>query len=187
MIELRRQIAFPRTGPSAALEMVCRDGYVSEIQFCEKPVRLCHDTYEELEHSLSGSEIEAANWGAYQQAFAALTRYFAGQGDADLFKVPLFARRGTDFQHRVWHEMCCIPLGEVRTYGEIAKALGSAPRAVGQACGQNPVPLLIPCHRIVARNGLGGFAHSRNGLWLEIKAWLLQLERETRHAMMKVS
>lgn len=66
---------------------------------------------------------------------------------------------GTDFQKAVWKELKKIPRGQTRTYGEIAKAMGrpNAARAVGSACGANPVPLFVPCHRVVAQNGLGGF------------------------------
>ena len=66
---------------------------------------------------------------------------------------------GTDFQKAVWNELRKIPRGQTRTYGEIAAAIGrpKAVRAVGTACGANPLPLFIPCHRVVAKNGLGGF------------------------------
>ena len=80
---------------------------------------------------------------------------------------------GTEFQKEVWREMKKIPRGEMRTYGEIAEAIGrpNAVRAVGSACGANPVPLFIPCHRVVAQNGLGGF-----GAGLPWKKLLLELE-----------
>ena len=63
------------------------------------------------------------------------------------------------------------------TYGEMARLLRSGPRPVGQACGTNYFPLVIPCHRVVAANGLGGFAHHSSGYLIEIKRWLLQHER----------
>ena len=92
------------------------------------------------------------------------------------FDLPL-AATGTDYRRRVWRAISSIPRGEVRTYGEPACALASAPRAVGQACGANPLPVVVPCHRVVARSGaLGGFAHSRGGLLLDIKRWLLNHE-----------
>ncbi len=80
---------------------------------------------------------------------------------------------GTEFQRAVWREMKKIPRGQTRTYGEIAKAIGhpKAVRAVGTACGANPVPLFIPCHRITAQNGLGGF-----GSGLPWKILLLKTE-----------
>jgi len=96
------------------------------------------------------------------------------------FDLPLLAR-GTDFQQRVWNKIAAIPRGATRRYGELARDLGSAPRAVGQACGANPLPIVVPCHRVVAaagglNGGLGGFAHSRDGFLLEIKRWLLRHE-----------
>ncbi|MDR3412835.1 MAG: methylated-DNA--[protein]-cysteine S-methyltransferase [Formivibrio sp.] len=85
---------------------------------------------------------------------------------------------GTEFRRRVWGQIAAIPCGEVRTYADIAHNLHSAPRPVGGACGANPLPLLIPCHRVVAVNGLGGFNARRGGQdWLPIKRWLLAHER----------
>ena len=83
---------------------------------------------------------------------------------------------GSNFQRRVWDEIARIPPGSTRTYGELARRLDSAPRAVGQACGDNRLPLAIPCHRVVAASGLGGFAHHRGGAYERIKRWLLAHE-----------
>lgn len=87
-----------------------------------------------------------------------------------------FSRRGTPFQQRVWHAICSIPAGETRTYGALAQELGSAARAVGQACGANPFPLLVPCHRVTAAAGIGGFANASGGWLIEAKRWLLAHE-----------
>ena len=92
------------------------------------------------------------------------------------FDLPL-AIGGTEFQRRVWRVMQRIPRGKTRTYGEVATALGSAARAVGQACGENRLPIVIPCHRIVAAGGLGGFGHARGGYLPEAKRWLLGHEQ----------
>lgn len=92
------------------------------------------------------------------------------------FDLPL-AVVGSPFQRRVWAAVSAIPRGEVLTYGRIARALRSAPRAVGQACGSNWFPLVIPCHRVVGAKGLGGFAHHGEGFHIEIKRWLLEHER----------
>ncbi len=87
------------------------------------------------------------------------------------------AARGTPFQQRVWQALEEIPLGEVITYGELAAALNSSPRAVGGACRSNPIPLLIPCHRVVAKAAIGGFGGSwGSGERVEIKSWLLRHE-----------
>lgn len=88
---------------------------------------------------------------------------------------------GTSFQRRVWEQIEAIPCGITRTYGELAAALKNAPRAVGQACGANPFPIVVPCHRVVATGGgLGGFNRQRGGFLLEVKRWLLAHE-DARH------
>ena len=92
------------------------------------------------------------------------------------FNLPL-AERGSAFQQRVWHAIEEIPRGRTLTYGQVAKHLRSAPRAVGQACGSNWFPLVIPCHRVVGSGGLGGFGHHGEGFHVEIKRWLLQHEK----------
>ena len=85
------------------------------------------------------------------------------------------SQHGTDFQQRVWQAMAAIPAGQVRTYGELARGIGSGPRAVANACGANNLPLVVPCHRVVAQSGLGGFMQGKpNGLL--VKKWLLQHE-----------
>ncbi|TAK85873.1 MAG: methylated-DNA--[protein]-cysteine S-methyltransferase [Betaproteobacteria bacterium] len=109
-----------------------------------------------------------------ERAARQLERYAA---DPDFeFDLPL-AAAGSAFQRRVWQAMCRIPRGRTRTYGELARALDSAPRAVGQACGANPFPLVIPCHRVVAASGIGGFAHHAGGFHVDIKRWLLRHEK----------
>ncbi len=87
------------------------------------------------------------------------------------------AAHGTPFQLRVWHALVAIPPGAPLTYGTLARQLSTAARAVGQACGSNPLPILIPCHRVVAANGPGGFVHAAHGAPLDVKAWLLAHER----------
>jgi len=92
------------------------------------------------------------------------------------FGLPL-APAGTHFQRRVWEQICAIPAGQTKSYGEVAAAIHSGPRAVGNACGANPYPIVVPCHRVVGANqGLGGFARQRGGFLLDIKKWLLQHE-----------
>lgn len=92
------------------------------------------------------------------------------------FDLPWQAQ-GTPFQQRVWQAMQAIPCGSTRTYGDVAAELASSARAVGGACGRNPLPLVIPCHRIVAQNGLGGFNQGQQDWLLAIKDWLLRHER----------
>lgn len=93
----------------------------------------------------------------------------------------LFVPQGTPFQLRVWHALMKIPAGQLTTYGALAQQLGTAARAVGQACGANPLPLFIPCHRVVAASGLGGFMHSASGAPLDVKTWLLAHEGAPPH------
>ena len=96
---------------------------------------------------------------------------------AFVFSLPL-AAAGTLFQQRVWAAIAAIPSGSTQSCGELAKQIGSGPRAVGNACGANPYPLVVPCHRVIAANqGLGGFARQRGGFLLDVKRWLLQHER----------
>jgi methylated-DNA-[protein]-cysteine S-methyltransferase len=120
-------------------------------------------------------EEKAPQNAVAEQAARQLARYFA---DADFhFDLPL-VDAGSEFQRRVWDAICAIPRGSVRTYGQVAKLLESHPRAVGQACGANWFPLVIPCHRVTAAGGLGGFASSddEHGFTLTVKRWLLRHE-----------
>ena len=112
-----------------------------------------------------------------ERAVRQLERY---RGDPDAkFDLPLLIE-GTEFQRLVWNAMCAIPRGRTLTYGELARQLGGdgfdVPRAVGQACGDNRLPIVIPCHRVVAADGIGGFGHSTGGYLLEAKRWLLMHE-----------
>lgn len=91
------------------------------------------------------------------------------------FDLPL-ASSGTPFQRRVWAKISAIAPGRTRSYGEIAREIDSAARAVGQACGANPLPLVVPCHRVLASSGIGGFAHRDEGFPLAVKRWLLAHE-----------
>jgi methylated-DNA-[protein]-cysteine S-methyltransferase len=85
-----------------------------------------------------------------------------------------FGVRATFHQQCVWSALRRIPRARVRSYGELARSLRSSPRAVGQACRSNPLPLLIPCHRVVSAQGLGGFMGAERAL--VIKQWLLEHE-----------
>lgn len=89
---------------------------------------------------------------------------------------------GTVFQQRVWRAMQGIPSGSTLTYAELAQRVGSGARAVANACGANPIPIVIPCHRVVARHGLGGFMGGREAHALSIKHWLLDHERNQSNA-----
>jgi methylated-DNA-[protein]-cysteine S-methyltransferase len=85
---------------------------------------------------------------------------------------------GTAFQKRVWRHLQSIPMGTTQTYGEVAKALNSSARAVGNACRANPYLLVVPCHRVVKKNNIGGFGGKIDGEAIAIKHWLLAHEKE---------
>ena len=96
-----------------------------------------------------------------------------------VFDLPL-RLGGSKHQLDVWHAMQKIPAGETETYGQLASAIDSSPRAVGTACGKNPVPIVVPCHRITAANGLGGFMGGKDDDPLAIKRWLLAHEADAK-------
>lgn len=122
--------------------------------------------------------ITSARWGRggadrsdlLDAAGAQLGEYFAGQRQA--FDLPL-APGGDDFQRRFLAILRAIPYGETRTYGQIAREMGVSAQAIGQACGANPIPIFIPCHRVLGASGLGGFS---GGVGVETKVALLKLE-----------
>jgi methylated-DNA-[protein]-cysteine S-methyltransferase len=131
-----------------------------------------------------GEALSAVRWAAagesapkaratpvLREAARQLERYFAGR--LKKFDLPL-ALRGTEFHKRVWAAMSDIPFGETATYGGMAMALGSGPRAVGMACGRNRIPIIVPCHRVLASGGKeGGYS---GGQGLPTKRRLLALE-----------
>jgi methylated-DNA-[protein]-cysteine S-methyltransferase len=92
-----------------------------------------------------------------------------------VFDLPLLIE-GSPLQRGVWQAMCAIPRGRTRTYGDLARELGADARAIGQACGDNRLPIVIPCHRVVAADGIGGFSHTTEGYLIEVKRWLLAHE-----------
>jgi len=121
---------------------------------------------------LDADSVAPANELA-QRAVRQLERY---RDDPDVkFDLPLLIE-GTEFQRRLWAVLCEIPRGRTLTYGELARKLGGEARAVGQACGDNKLPIVIPCHRVVAAGGIGGFSHSTGGYLIEAKRWLLMHE-----------
>lgn len=103
------------------------------------------------------------------EALAQIRAYFDRRLTA--FDLPLDF--GSGFAEQVRRAMYAIPFGETRTYGELARALGAPAQVIGQACGANPIPILIPCHRVLGAHSLGGFS-ARGGV--ETKVWLLRHE-----------
>ena len=127
----------------------------------------------EIRYLLLSSPGIAARNALAERAARQLEAYRA---DPDArFDLPLLVE-GTPFQLRLWEALRAIPRGKSLTYGELARRLGAEARAVGQACGDNRLPIVIPCHRVVAAGGIGGFAHATGGYLLEAKRWLLAHE-----------
>jgi methylated-DNA-[protein]-cysteine S-methyltransferase len=111
------------------------------------------------------------------EAARQLAAYFDGR--LSHFDLPL-GPAGSPFETDVWAAMQEIPYGETRCYGDLAQRVGSAPRAVGRACGRNPIPIVIPCHRVLAKGGLGGYSGEGG---LATKQHLLALESAAEIAM----
>jgi methylated-DNA-[protein]-cysteine S-methyltransferase len=123
--------------------------------------------------------ITGATWGArfghddtplLRRAAEQITAYFAGE--LHDFDLPTLIG-GSAFQQQVCARIAAIPFGETSTYGALATALSAPAQAVGRGCGGNPIPLIIPCHRVLGANGLGGFS---GGKGVETKVWLLRHE-----------
>lgn len=132
--------------------------------------------WEQGRHPPAGTRVQATRGDALGWAVAAqLREYFAGARRE--FDLPL-APAGTEFRRRVWDALREIPFGETRTYRDIAEAVGCrAPRAVGQANRHNPLPIVVPCHRVLAVGGIGGYAgYSGEGRGIDTKRWLLRHE-----------
>ena len=148
---------------------------VIEAPFGALGIRTVGDRLHELVYLPPSFALVRANNVLSRRIAVQVERYFA---DPDFrFDVAL-EPVGTAFQKQVWQVIAAIPRGQVRTYGDVARRIGSAPRAVGQACGANWYPLVIPCHRVTASGGLGGFSHhdDAGGFHLGVKRWLLAHE-----------
>jgi len=144
------------TAPGFSLGVRCTDDEITAIDFLE----------------LRPAQVPTTPLAA--EAVRQLQAYL--NDPAFQFGLPL-RPSGTPFQRRVWAQIAAIQPGRTDTYGQLAKTLKNAPRAVGQACGANPYPVVVPCHRVVATGGgLGGFARERGGFLLDVKRWLLKHE-----------
>lgn len=139
-----------------------------------------HSPVGDLTISEDGGALVAIDWGWVEvqgetpllvEARTQLQAYFDGARTG--FDLPL-APGGTAYQKKVWQALCDIPPGTTRTYADIARSAGGSPRAVGGANGRNPIPIVIPCHRVVATTGLGGYS---GGDGLPTKRFLLALEQ----------
>lgn len=111
-----------------------------------------------------------------KEAVLQLSYYFNKKKVTFDLPISLF---GTSFQLSIWNNLCTIPFGLTKTYSDIATNLATGSRAVGNACRHNPLPIIIPCHRVVAKGHIGGYSGARSGDLLAIKNWLLQHESTT--------
>lgn len=149
----------PAAGIPFSFTGTLTDGLLTALS----PFRTCH----------AAPLQDDANRRTYARLTEELTAYFAGELTA--FSIPL-ATAGTDYQKSVWAALRQIPYGQSRTYGEVAVMLGYAQpvaaRAVGNACGRNPILILTPCHRVFAKGSIGGFSGAP-----ALKRWLCALER----------
>lgn len=147
--------------PTFSLGVALHGSHVSSITFLSESIGFAQspkkDTHE-----------------AVQLVQSELNRYFENPNFNFTVKLSL---AGTPFQRQVWRALQKIPLGETRTYGQLARLLNTSARAVGNACRRNPVPIVVPCHRVVAKHGKGGFAGETQGAMIAIKDWLLQHEK----------
>ena len=153
---MKRISALNIDSPIGTLGLCARDGYLVRIVF-------------------GGTEATEYVDEVLLRAKMQLEEYFAGERKT--FSVPVFME-GTDFQKKVWHALTEIPYGEVRSYSQIAEKIGSpkAARAVGMANHVNPVPVIVPCHRVIGKNGKPvGYAGG-----LDMKARLLEIEERNR-------
>ena len=144
-----------------------------ESTFCNMKLMAQDNAICALDFFSSGDNPEAAQDDLLDQAIKQIAEY--AESASFTFNLPL-APKGTEFQRKVWSILQSIPAGQVKTYGEVAKMLSSSPRAVGNACRSNPIPLIIPCHRVVSVSGLGGFAGKTQGLTVDLKRQLLAHE-----------
>ena len=149
--------------PIGPLSLVAESGELVELRFANNPLRD------------GEGGVEDADDPVLRQAAVELDEYFAGERTD--FDVPL-SPDGTEFQLAAWRALCDIPFGETVSYGDQARRLGGVnkSRAVGAANGRNPIPIIVPCHRVIGANGhLTGF-----GGGIEAKVWLLDHERRVR-------
>jgi methylated-DNA-[protein]-cysteine S-methyltransferase len=178
---LLRAFALRRTNPSyGVLADLTSSLYRGAVRETKLPQLSLHSPIGDLTISEEAGEIVALDWGwgrdqasspLLERAKAALFDYFDGKPIDDA--IPLNPH-GTPYRRRVWEALRRIPPGETRTYLDIARLAGGSPRSVGGANGANPIPILIPCHRVVAVGGIGGYS---GGDGLPTKLALLNLER----------
>jgi len=149
-------IKSPLPGRDNRLAIVTQDDKLQKLLFVSHSTKL-----KQAKSSFAKSVVEQ------------LEAYFS---ESDIKFTLSLGPDGTEYQKRVWNRLRKCPIGKVWTYGELARQIHSAPRAVGNACRRNPIPIVVPCHRVVSANGMGGYAGQTSGMYMSIKQWLLQHE-----------
>lgn len=147
---------FVMDSPIGRLAIHTRDGKVTRVDYGVR--RDVSDKLTEPLHRIIKQQVQA---------------YF--HRPATRFTLPL-ALQGTPFQKKVWRALQKIPVSQTMSYGDLAGRLHTSARAIGNACRANPVPLIVPCHRVIAKDGIGGFSGATHGKSIDRKRWLLQHE-----------
>ena len=158
--------------PTAPTLFTTVDSPIGPLTLMARDGRLTHLVMEDQAHAVVPPPGSRRDDDVFAEVATQLGEYFAGRRTT--FDVPM-TLEGTDFQRRVWAQLCAIPYGETISYGELARRVGNpkASRAVGSANGRNPVAVIVPCHRVIAADGsLGGY-----GGGLDRKVVLLGLEQ----------
>jgi methylated-DNA-[protein]-cysteine S-methyltransferase len=132
------------------------------------------DRLTKIEFASPDTKLKTPEHPVAQKTAQQIQTYFSNPNFT--FDLPHLLQ-GTPFQIALWQHLATIPVGSTQTYGEIAKALNSSPRAIGNACRKNPLPIIFPCHRVVAQHHIGGFAGEVEGRLINIKQKLLEHER----------
>jgi methylated-DNA-[protein]-cysteine S-methyltransferase len=151
-------IALPGNSPAEKIGINTRDGRLIAIDFLS-PATHCISADNPCAQQVADQLLEYFRHGTFQ------------------FDLPL-ATQGTGYQQRVWQALQNTRAGQTCSYGELAAQLSSSARAVGNACRANPIPIIIPCHRVVAKHSMGGYCGQTQGPRMRIKQWLLAHERK---------
>lgn len=142
---------------------------IGKIQICIENEFITQIAFIDLD-----TKLQASTNNLLCEAAMQIEQYFTKKNF--YFDLPL-KLTGTALQQKVWLRLQKIPYGKTVTYGELARELNTSARAIGGACRKNPLLLAIPCHRVIAVDGLGGFSGKRSGHFLDIKQWLLENEK----------
>jgi methylated-DNA-[protein]-cysteine S-methyltransferase len=162
-----------RTAPTGTLVHTVHPSPIGPLTLMADDGLLTHLVMEDQAHAVDAPPGSRRDDAAFATVAGQLDEYFAGARTT--FDVPM-RLEGTEFQRKVWEQLCAIPYGRTISYGELARRVGrpKGSRAVGQANGRNPIPIIVPCHRVLAGNGIGGY-----GGGLPMKRTLLAVEGVT--------